>query len=113
MAWAVIGILLGVIVGKYLPFTYPDSYSLYISVGILAAIDSIFGAARASMEEKYDNEIFVTGFLSNGILASFLSYLGDRMGVPLYYAPILVFGGRLFENFAVIRRLILKRLKNH
>ena len=109
MAWAVIGILLGVIVGKYLPFTYPDSYSLYISVGILAAIDSIFGAVRASMEEKYDNEIFVTGFLSNGILA----YLGDRMGVPLYYAPILVFGGRLFENFAVIRRLILKRLKNH
>lgn len=35
--------------------------------------------------------IFVTGFLSNGILASFLSYLGDRMGVPLYYAPILYF----------------------
>lgn len=56
---AVIGILLGVIVGKYLPFTYPDSYSLYISVGILAAMDSIFGAVRASMEDKYDKWEFL------------------------------------------------------
>lgn len=49
-------------------------------------------------------------FLLNAILAGFLAYLGDRLGVPLYYAPIIVFGGRLFQNFASIRRLIFNKL---
>lgn len=102
---------MGLVVGNYLPFTYPDNYSMYVSIGILAAMDSIFGAVKASMEDKYDNLVFVTGLLFNGILAAFLSYLGDKMGVPLYYAPILVFGGRLFSNFAGIRRLILQNWK--
>ncbi len=112
MIWAVLGIILGLIVGNYLPFTYPDNYSLYISIGILAAMDSIFGAVRASMEDKYDNLVFISGFLFNGILAGFLSYLGDKMGVPLYYAPIFVFGGRLFENFAAIRRLMIQKWRS-
>ncbi|HHX13970.1 MAG TPA: DUF1290 domain-containing protein, partial [Clostridiales bacterium] len=28
---------------------------------------------------------------------------------PLYYAVIFVFGGRLFQNIAVIRRILLDR----
>ncbi|NCB72630.1 MAG: DUF1290 domain-containing protein, partial [Clostridia bacterium] len=35
-------------------------------------------------------------------------YIGDKLGVPFYYAPILVFGGRLFDNLAIIRRHIFK-----
>lgn len=85
---------------------------MYVSIGILAAMDSIFGAVKASMEDKYDNLVFVTGLLFNGILAAFLSYVGDKMGVPLYYAPIFVFGGRLFSNFAGIRRLILEKWRD-
>lgn len=112
MIWAILGIVLGLVVGNYLPFTYPDNYSMYVSIGILAAMDSIFGAVKASMEDKYDNLVFVTGLLFNGILAAFLSYVGDKMGVPLYYAPIFVFGGRLFSNFAGIRRLILEKWRD-
>lgn len=110
MIWAIIGLALGVVVGYYVPFTYPDNYSLYVSVAILAAMDSVFGAIRSSMENNYDNLMFITGFFTNAILAGFLAYLGDRLGVPLYYAPIIVFGGRLFQNFASIRRLIFNKL---
>ncbi|HHU18447.1 MAG TPA: small basic family protein, partial [Clostridiales bacterium] len=46
----------------------------------------------------------------NAILAGLLAYLGDRLGVPLYYAAILVFGGRLFQNLAVIRRLLIDKI---
>lgn len=109
MIWAILGLALGIFVGQYVPFTYPDSYSLYISIGLLAAIDSLIGAVRATLENKYDNFLFISGFLTNAVLAALLSYLGDKLGVPLYYAPIIVFGGRLFDNFSLIRRNLLKK----
>ncbi len=112
MLFAIIGLLLGVFLGLYLPITYPASYSLYISVAILAALDSVFGALRASVEDKFNTEIFVSGFFGNAILAGFLAYIGDRLGVPLYYAAIFAFGARLFQNFAIIRRYLLKKIKN-
>ncbi|MBP9966694.1 MAG: small basic family protein [Proteocatella sp.] len=108
MIWAILGLSLGVIVGGYIPFTYPSSYSLYISIALLAAFDSVCGAVRASMENKYDNTLFISGFFTNAILAAMISYIGDKLGVPFYYAPILVFGGRLFDNLAIIRRHIFK-----
>ena len=108
MIWAILGLSLGVIEGGYIPFTYPSSYSLYISIALLAAFDSVCGAVRASMENKYDNTPFISGFFTNAILAAMISYIGDKLGVPFYYAPILVFGGRLFDNLAIIRRHIFK-----
>lgn len=87
-------------------------YSLYLSVGILAVIDSILGAIRASLEEQFDAVIFVTGFLTNFALATFLAYVGDRLGIPLYYAAIFVFGVRLFQNLAIIRRTVIDKIRD-
>jgi len=112
MLFALIGILIGAIIGLYLPITYSPNYSLYVSVAILACMDSVFGGIRANMEKKFNTEIFISGFFGNAILAAFLAYIGDRLGVPLYYAAIFAFGGRLFQNFAIIRRLIFSKNKN-
>ncbi|SES64780.1 Small basic protein [Natronincola peptidivorans] len=112
MLFAIIGLMLGIFLGLYLPVTYPATYSLYISVAILAALDSVFGALRSSIENKFNTEIFVSGFFGNAILAGILAYIGDRLGVPLYYAAIFAFGGRLFQNFAIIRRHLLERLRS-
>lgn len=113
MFFASIGILIGIAIGLILPYTYNVQYSLYISVAILACLDSVFGGIRANLERKFDLGIFMSGFFGNAILAAFLAYIGDRLGVPLYYAAIFTFGGRLFENFASIRRILIKkRFKN-
>ncbi len=110
MIIAIIGLIIGVTLGLYLPITYPTSYSLYMSVAILAALDSVFGAIRSHMENRFNSTIFVTGFFGNAILAGILAYIGDRLGVPLYYAAIFAFGGRLFQNFAIIRRYSIERI---
>lgn len=107
MVFALIGILIGAVIGFILPFTYNAAYSLYVSVAILACLDSVFGGIRANLEEKFDLRIFVSGFFGNALIAAFLAFLGDKLGVPLYYAAIFIFGGRLFENFAKIRRNLL------
>lgn len=107
MVFALIGILIGAVIGFILPFTYNAAYSLYVSVAILACLDSVFGGIRANLDEKFDVRIFISGFFGNALIAAFLAFLGDKLGVPLYYAAILIFGGRLFENFAKIRRNLL------
>lgn len=112
MAVALIGILIGGVIGFLLPYTYNTAYSLYITIAILASLDSVFGGVRANLEKKFDIKIFISGFFGNSILAAFLAYIGDRLGVPLYYAAIFTFGGRLFDNFAAIRRLILFKDKS-
>lgn len=112
MVFALIGILIGAIVGFLLPYTYNTAYSLYISVAILACLDSVFGGVRANLENTFSIRIFVSGFFGNALLAAFLAYIGDRLGVPLYYAAIFTFGSRLFDNFAKIRRLIIYKRKS-
>lgn len=99
-----IGLVLGIIIGFVIPYNFSAAYSSYIAVAILAALDSIFGGISAVLQKHFNNAIFVTGFFGNAILAAGLAYLGDKLGVPIYLAAVIVFGGRLFQNFAIIRR---------
>lgn len=112
MVFALIGILVGGVIGFLLPYTYNTAYSLYITIAILACLDSVFGGIRANLKGEFNIKVFLSGFFGNSILAAFLAYIGDRLGVPLYYAAIFTFGGRLFDNFAAIRRLILFKDKS-
>ena len=107
MIIALIGIFIGAVIGFFIPISVTTSYSLYVSVAILAAIDSVMGAIRSSMEDHYDSVVFISGFFVNAALAAILAYIGDNLGVPLYYAAIFAFGVRLFNNLAIIRRIIL------
>ncbi|MFY9214747.1 MAG: small basic family protein [Tissierellaceae bacterium] len=112
MVVALIGILIGGIIGFLLPYTYNTAYSLYISIAILACLESVFGGVKANLEGNFNVKIFLSGFFGNSLLAALLAYIGDRLGVPLYYAAIFTFGSRLFDNFASIRRLILFKNKS-
>ena len=107
----VIGLIIGICIGFAFNITFPTVYSFYITMALLAALDSVIGAARAHMEDKYDSLVFGTGFICNACLAALLTWMGDKLGIPLYYAAILVFGGRLFNNLAVIRRIAIDRYR--
>ena len=100
----IIGLLVGIVIGILSPITIPIQYSSYMSVAILAALDSVFGGIRSSIEKTFNIEIFMSGFFGNAVLAAILTYIGDQLGVPIYYAAIFAFGVRLFQNFAIIRR---------
>lgn len=111
MIIAILGIVIGIIIGFYVPFELSTISSLYISVGLLAAIDSIVGALKATFQNKFDPVIFISGFIVNALLAIGLSYLGDKLGVPIYYAAIFVFGTRLFNNIGSIRHYSIDRYR--
>ncbi|MCK9217239.1 MAG: small basic family protein [Firmicutes bacterium] len=111
MLLPLLGLLIGIIIGFLSPVTIPIQYSTYMSIAILAALDSVFGGIRSSLENTFDVEIFISGFFANAILAAALTYIGDQLGVPIYYAAIFAFGVRLFQNFAIVRRYLLVKIK--
>ncbi|MEM0011125.1 MAG: small basic family protein [Candidatus Bathyarchaeia archaeon] len=88
--------------------TVPLTYAPYLSVAILAALDSIMGGLRAGLEKKFDNSIFLSGFLVNSGAAALLAWIGDLVGVALYLAAVVAFGVRIFQNLSLIRRLIIQ-----
>ena len=106
-----IGLLLGIILGFIVDVNIPDKFSPYMSVAILACLDSVFGALKANLSKKFQANIFISGFFGNAILAALLAYLGDKLGIPIYIAAVIVFGSRIFDNFAVIRRIIIEKAK--
>lgn len=104
-----VGLLVGVILGLYMPFEVPLFYSKYLSATFLAGLDSVLGGARAGIENKFDTSVFYSGFLTNALLAAALTFMGDRLGVDLYLAAIVTFGVRIFQNLGYIRRDLLGR----
>jgi len=103
-----LGLLLGVAIGYVVNYEVPPEYARYLSIAVLAALDSTLGGVRALLERTFNDRLFITGFISNTILAALITYLGDRMGLSLYLAAVIAFGVRIFQNLAIVRRLILR-----
>lgn len=108
---AIIGLLIGILFGFLIDIEIPSYLSPYMSVAILACLDSVFGAIRANLSNNFKADIFISGFFGNSILAAALAFLGDRLGIPVYMAAVIVFGGRIFDNFAIVRRLAIEKSK--
>ncbi|ANB61022.1 small basic family protein [Anoxybacteroides amylolyticum] len=102
-----IGLIAGIVLGWLTNWRIPDEYSSYLSIAVLAALDTLIGGIRAHLQNVYDESVFLTGFFFNIILAASLAFLGVHLGVDLYLAAVFAFGVRLFQNIAVIRRILL------
>lgn len=105
----IFGLLIGITLGFLVDFDIPHEYSNYLSIAVLAAFDTLFGGIRAHLQNLYDEVVFVTGFFFNIVLAAGLAFLGVHLGVDLYLAAIFVFGVRLFQNIALIRRILIEK----
>lgn len=101
--FTLLGIILGIVVGNFIP-AIPYTYSIYLSVAILAAIDSIFGAIASIIKNRFEMKVFISGFFGNAVLTILLAYLGQKLNVDIYLAAIIVFVGRMFNNLSIIRR---------
>ncbi len=84
----------------------------YLAVACLAGLDTVLGGIRGGLEDRFDNAIFVSGFLSNIGIAFLLAYLGDKIYLPLYLVVAFVFGVRIFNNLSLIRRSIVTIVKD-
>ena len=101
------GLILGLIAGFLSPWTIHSQYALYAAAGLLAALDSALGGVRSRLKGEFKLDVYLSGTVGNAAIAVFLTWLGERLGIPLYLAAVVVFGTRMFQNFAEIRRELL------
>lgn|SRR5690625_321537 len=107
---AVVGLVIGVLIGLVFKPSIPVELQPYLPIAVVAALDALLGGLRAQFEGMFDERVFVTSFLFNVLIASFLVFLGDQLGVgsQLSTAVIVVLGIRIFSNAASIRRHVFK-----
>ena len=104
----ILGCVIGAIIGVNMPMI-SYTYSSYLAIAIIAALDSVFGGIASTLKKNFDLKIFVSGFFGNAILAMLLTYLGQKLNVDIYLAAIVVFVGRMFNNLGIIRRYYIEK----
>ncbi len=108
----ILALAIGIALGFMLRTPLTGTAGVYMGVAVIAGLDSVFGGVRSALEGKFHTDIFASGFVANIVIAFFLAWFGDRVGVDLYFAAVLVMGWRIFTNLSLIRRFLLTRLKD-
>jgi small basic protein len=105
----VLGLVVGIVLGVVLDVDVPTWLQPYLPIAVVAALDAVLGAFRASLEGIFDDRVFVVSFVSNVVLAMLIVFVGDQLGVgsELSTAVVVVLGIRIFTNAAAARRLLL------
>ena len=104
----IIGCTLGAVIGINLP-TISYTYSTYLAIAIMAALDSVFGGITGVLKGEFDFKVFISGFFCNAILSMLLTFLGTKLNVDIYLAAIVVFVGRMFLNLTIIRKYYIDK----
>jgi small basic protein len=99
---ALAALLVGIVAGLLLEPTLPAALAPYLPVVVVAALDTV-------LEGGYHEGEFIVAFLANMVLAAFVVWVGDRLGAPdLRLGVIVVFGVRMFQSLAAIRRHVFR-----
>lgn len=107
----IIGCLIGALIGVNAPII-SYTYSSFLSIAIIAALDTVFGGIASVINKNFDLKIFLSGFFGNAILSIALTYLGEKLNVDIYLAAIFVFVWRMFNNLGIIRRYYIEKWTN-
>jgi small basic protein len=105
-----LGLVVGIVLGILLQPVVPVGLQPYLPIAVVAALDAVFGAARALLDGVFDDKVFVVSFVSNVVVAALIVFLGDQLGVgsQLTTGVIVVFSVRIFANAAAIRRRLFR-----
>lgn len=104
---AFLGLVLGALIAVAVHPTISQELGRYVAMAVVAALDSSLGGLRSYLERTFNDRIFVVSFLANAAVAILLVWVGDQLGVDLVTAVVVVFGVRIFQNVAALRRRIM------
>ncbi|HEY0073956.1 MAG TPA: small basic family protein [Abditibacteriaceae bacterium] len=108
----------------YLPlsgYSLAENIAPYTAIALLAGLDTVLGGWRAWLIDEFDEPVFISGFFINALLAAGLVALGERLGLQAGFSDgqisimmigaVVVFSSRIFNNLAVLRRLLIDRFR--
>lgn len=111
MIYVVAGIILGIVAGLNLNLAYSPEYAVYISIAVLAILNTIFNMLYENLEGELTpirSAVLLAGDLVFGLL---LGYVGEQLGLPIYLAAVFAFGNNIYQNLRSITDFMLEKYK--
>ncbi len=106
----IVSLTLGLIIGAFLQIDIPPELARYTAVAIVGLLDSLFGAIRASVENKYNTTTFLTGLAFNMLVAIVITFIGDQLNLDLYLAILVALTIRIFSNIGIIKTTTISKI---
>jgi len=107
-----IGILCGAVIGLIFGTVLPIVFAKYLSVIAIAAFDSLLLGARNLLENKFNNQLLIIGFIGSALLSCLFVFLGDKTGLDIYLVAMIALAIRIYQTLHHIIILLLERRHN-
>lgn len=109
MLYVIIGLGIGILAGLKLNIGYDPTYAVYISLSILAIINTIINMACDNLKKEIN--VLKSGLLliADLVFALLLGFIGEQLGLPIYLAAVFAFGNNIYKNISVVIDLLLQK----
>lgn len=108
MVLIIIGIILGAILGLWLPLAYFPDGNIYFTMVILMLLDAVFFLLKENLKDGIRIKRYGFVFLANMTVTLLITYAGTRFQVPIYYGCYFAFAYRIYQHLNEIIDIKLK-----
>lgn len=107
MLYVIAGVVLGIIAGLKLNVGYNPEYTVYISLSILAMVNTVFTILCENINGELKIIKSALYLISDLIFALFLGYLGEQLGLPIYLAAVFAFGNNIYKKLRIVLDFVI------
>ena len=104
-----IATIFGGILGYIVPVIVPTEYNKLFSVAILAGIESMCSAIRLVIKNRFDSNKFLLNFVINVVIVVLFVFIGDNLGLDLYYVVLLALGFSLLQDLDMVKIYLFQK----
>lgn len=101
--------LFGGITGYFAPVVVPVEYNKLFSVAILAGMETVFNGIKMLVKDRFNSCLFIYNFFVNVFIAVIFVFVGDSLGLDLYYVVLLTLGFRLLQDLDIIKLCLFNK----
>lgn len=113
MIYVVAGVILGVIAGLNLNLIYSPEYAVYVSLAILAILNTIFNLLNENLKGELTFVKSIVFLVSDLVFGLLLGFVGEQLGLPIYLAAVFAFGNNIYKNIRTIIYFMLEKYKKN
>lgn len=111
MIYVVCGIVLGIVAGLNFNLVYSPEYAVYISIAILAILNSIVYMLNESTKGELTIIKASASLAGDLVFGLLLGFVGEQLGLPIYLAAVFAFGNNIYKNLKIYVSFILEKYK--
>lgn len=113
MIYVAAGLVLGIVAGLNLNIIYNPDYIVYISLSILAILNTIFNMLHESKTGDLTIIKSLALLMTDLSFALFLGFVGEQLGLPIYLAAVFAFGNNIYKKLRILVDILLENSKKN